>query len=76
LRTASSAWHLASAPHVKIYQNICKKINQKYEYVVHVIIYHHAKLELQQVVAQGKVKKERISVNYCAVVTVHLKPAK
>jgi hypothetical protein len=63
----------------KTHQNICEKINQKYKCVVHVIIYHHAKLELQQVLVQGTTKesfarkKERksVSTQLSRDVTVH-----
>jgi hypothetical protein len=62
-------------PHAK--KNKPKKIYEKsikkYDYVVHVIIYHHAKLKMQQIFAQGQ-EKRGIQFQLLRVTIIHLRP--
>jgi hypothetical protein len=44
-----------------------------YDYVVHVIIYHHAKLKMQQIFAQGQ-EKRGIQFQLLRVTIIHLRP--
>jgi hypothetical protein len=54
-------------------KKIYEKSIKKYDYVVHVIIYHHAKLKMQQIFAQGQ-EKRGIQFQLLRVTIIHLRP--